>query len=81
MITINIVKAKEIWKNKLRDARTPVLAKLDIEYIRLQEQNKDTSEIVAKKQELRDITKHPDLLNAQTVEEIKGFWPDILNNK
>mgnify|MGYP003348090142 CR=1 FL=1 len=80
MITININKAKEIWKTKLRESRTPVLEKLDVEYMRLHEQGKDTSEIVSKKQQLRDITDHPDLNNAKTAEEIKSFWPDILNN-
>jgi len=51
---------------------------LDVDYIRATEQGLDTSDIVAQKQELRDITKSPELLDAQTPEEIKSFWPEIL---
>jgi hypothetical protein len=79
MITVNIEKAKEIHKNKLRNARKPILEKLDVDYIRSLEQGLDTTEIVSKKQQLRDITEDPLLLNAQTLEEIKSFWPIILN--
>jgi hypothetical protein len=31
MITIDITKAKEVWKDKIRNSRTSALAKLDIE--------------------------------------------------
>lgn len=79
MITVNVDKAKEIWKNKLREARNPILQKLDVEYIRAQETNANVDIIIQKKQELRDITTHQDLLNASTPEEIKAFWPEILN--
>jgi len=78
MITVNMDKAKEIWKDKLRDARKPVLERLDVEYIRAQEQNLDVADIVAQKQELRDITTAPEIVNAQTPEELKSFWPAIL---
>jgi hypothetical protein len=37
MITIDINKAKEVWKNKIRNARTSALAKLDIDFIKAQE--------------------------------------------
>jgi hypothetical protein len=79
MITINIDKAKEIHKSKLRDARKPLLEKLDVDYMRTLEQGKDTSTIVAQKQELRDVTSHPDLVNASNIDELKAFWPEILN--
>ena len=79
MITINIDKAREIHKNLLRKARQPLLERLDIDYIRAQEQGIDTTDIVSKKQQLRDITNHPDLLSASTVDDLKSFWPDILN--
>jgi len=78
MIKINVDKAKEIWKDKLRSARKPILEKLDVEYIRSLEQGLDVSEIVSKKQELRDITNDPLLLAAKTPEKIKSFWPEIL---
>lgn len=78
MIIINMDKAKEIHKNKLREARKPLLEKLDVEYMRTLEQGADTTEIVSQKQELRDITQHPDLLSISNIDDLKAFWPDIL---
>jgi hypothetical protein len=56
MITIDINKAKEVWKDKIRHARTSALAKLDIDFIKAQEQNLDTTSIVADKNTLPAIT-------------------------
>jgi len=78
MIVINMDKAKDIWRDKMRDARKPLLQQLDVEFQRALEQNVDTSAIVAKKQELRDITSHPDIEAAQTPEDLKKVWPDVL---
>jgi len=80
MITINMNKAKEIHKDKLREARKPLLEKLDVDYMRTLEQGRDTSSIVNQKQELRDVTSHPDLINASNINELKAFWPDILKD-
>lgn len=79
-IKINLDKAKEIWKDELRKARKPILEKLDTDYIRALESGDDTTEISKRKQELRDITKHPDLVETKNVDQIKAFWPEILNN-
>lgn len=80
MIMVNIDKAKDIWRDKMRDARKPLLQQLDIEFQRALEQNADTSEIVAKKQALRDVTNHPDIDTAETTEDLKQVWPSILEN-
>lgn len=56
MIKINMDKAKAITKDRLRSERAPLLAKLDVEFIKAVEQGADTSSIVAEKQRLRDIT-------------------------
>ena len=56
MITINFDKAKAITKDRLRTERAPLLAKLDVEFIKAVEQGADTSSIVAEKQRMRDIT-------------------------
>ena len=69
-IQVNINKAKDITKDKLRAERKPLLEALDVEYIKAQETGADTSAIVAEKQRLRDITKTVDNMN--TVEELKG---------
>jgi len=69
-IQVNITKAKDITKDKLRAERKPLLEALDVEFIKAQEQGTDTSAIVAEKQRLRDITNAVDTMT--TVEELKG---------
>lgn len=71
-ITINIDKAKNIWKDKIRNARKPKLEELDVQYMKAQENDEDTSAIVAKKQELRDFPAQVD--SATTTDEIKAVW-------
>jgi hypothetical protein len=69
MITINLNKAKEIKKDKLREERAPLLQAQDVAFQQALETGQDTLAIVAEKQRLRDITKLCD--NVQTVEELK----------
>jgi len=69
MIVINIDKAKNITKDRLRAERAPLLQEQDIAFQRALESNLDTSEIVAEKQRLRDITNLVDEVN--TIEELK----------
>lgn len=70
MIKVNIVKAKEITKDKLREERKPLLEALDVEFIKAQETGADTSDIVAKKQALRDAPAQVDSMT--TIEELKS---------
>jgi hypothetical protein len=56
MITINIDKAKDITKQRLRAEREPLLAAQDVAFQRALESNADTTAIVVEKQRLRDIT-------------------------
>lgn len=76
-IEIDLHKSKEIWKNKFRVARTPILEKLDVEYIRALESGdiQKQQEITSKKQALRDIT---NIELPDDLEGIKNTWPDIL---
>jgi uncharacterized protein YdaT len=69
MITINLNKAKDITKNRLRAERTPLLQEQDVAFQRALESSADTSAIVAEKQRLRDITSLAD--SATTIEELK----------
>jgi hypothetical protein len=69
MIVINIDKAKAITKTRLRQERAPLLQAQDVAFQRALESNSDTSDIVAEKQRLRDITKLAD--EATTLEELK----------
>ena len=74
---INMEKAKEIWKNKFRETRKPILENLDIEYMKALEDNNviKQQEIASMKQQLRDVTavELPDNL-----EDLKNTWPSIL---
>ena len=71
-LTINLTKAKNIWKDKIRVARKPKLESLDVEFMQAQETGADTSAIVAKKKELRDFPAQVD--SATTTDEIKAVW-------
>lgn len=71
MITINLDKAKQITKERLRAERAPLLQAQDIAFQRALESGQDTSAIVAEKQRLRDITKLAD--QATTLDELKGL--------
>lgn len=68
-IIIDINKAKEITKDRLRVERKPLLEAQDVLFQRALETGADTSAIVAEKQRLRDITKLVDTKN--TLEELK----------
>jgi len=79
MITIDVTKAKEVWKNKIRVARKSALEKLDVDFIKAQEAETSTTAIVADKQTLRDL---PNQVNtAATTDEIKAVWNDMLGDK
>jgi len=69
-IQVNIDKAKDITKDKLRAERKPLLESLDVQFQRALETGANTSDIVAEKQRLRDITLTVDSMT--TVEELKG---------
>ena len=70
-ITINMNKAKEITKERLRQERTPLLEAEDIKFMRAQEEGSDTTAIVAEKKRLRDITNQVD--SCTTIDELKAL--------
>jgi hypothetical protein len=55
VVTVNITKAKNITKDRLRAERAPLLIAQDVAFQRALETNADTSAIVAEKQRLRDV--------------------------
>ena len=69
-IQVNITKAKDITKDRLREERKPLLEAQDVAFQRALEEGADTTAIVAEKQRLRDITNQVDNLN--TLEELKA---------
>jgi hypothetical protein len=56
VVTVNLDKAKNITKTRLRSERTPLLAAQDVLFQRAQEEGTDTTAIVAEKNRLRNIT-------------------------
>jgi hypothetical protein len=71
VVSVNLDKAKEITKNRLRAERTPLLQAQDVAFQRALEDGTSTATIVAEKQRLRDITKLAD--QATTLDELKGI--------
>ena len=64
-------KCVDITNNRLRAERAPLLAELDVKFIRAQESGQEAASIVAEKQRLRDITK---IANpSMTLEELKAL--------
>lgn len=77
MISINIDKAKDIWRNNLRVNRIPYLERLDIEFMRAVESgdiNKQR-EIANKKQILRDAPNDPRIDNVNSTDELLEINP------
>jgi len=68
-VTVNLNKAKEITKDRLRVERTPLLQAQDVAFQRALETGADTTAIVAEKQRLRDITALAD--SATTLGQLK----------
>lgn len=71
VVSVNIEKAKNVTKDRLRYERTPLLAAQDVAFQRALETNSDTSSIIAEKQRLRDITKLAD--SCATISELRAL--------
>ena len=69
-----MAKAKEIHKQKIRIARAPKLIELDVEFQRALETGASTTDIVAKKQALRDAPADDLIISASTEAELKAQW-------
>ena len=69
-----MAKAKEIHKEKIRIARAPKLAELDVEFQRALETGASTTDIVAKKQALRDAPANSNITSANSEAELKAQW-------
>ena len=79
-ITFDYEEVKRVWLNFYRRVRTPLLAALDIDFMRSVESGDINlqKEIASKKQALRDVTK-TELPN--DLDGIKNTWPEILGQK
>jgi hypothetical protein len=71
IVTVNLDKAKELTRARLRAERAPLLDAQDVLYMRAVETSADTTAIVAEKQRLRDITSLVD--GCASTEELRGI--------
>ena len=72
-VSIDMVAAREVTRDIIREARKPVLEKLDVEYQRaIETEDKDRMKEVAElKQLLRDLPADPRIEAAKTPEELE----------
>jgi hypothetical protein len=82
-IVVDMPKAREIHKQNLRVQRAPLLAELDTEYMRADEEGNaaEKKRIAKRKQQLRDVTDDPAISKAKTPDELKAVIPPVLEEK
>jgi len=76
VITEDMTKAKELFKEKIREVRKPLLEAEDVAYMKALEADdaaaKATS--ITNKTALRDATNSTAIANATTISELKAAW-------
>ena len=74
IIKTDMAKAREIHKANIREARIPKLTELDVQFQRALETGTSTTDIVAKKQALRDAPSNSSITSANSEAELKAQW-------
>ena len=78
---VDMAKAREIHKTNIRAARELKFAELDIEFQKALETGASTTDIVAKKQALRDAPADSGIAAASDTDALKAQWKtDILGD-
>ena len=73
--------AKAIFRDKIREARTPLLAAKDVELMKALETGADTTAIASAKNALRDAPAAAAIDSASTIAELKAAWnADLLGD-
>ena len=75
VISVDMAAAKEIWRDKIRQARIEPLAALDTAYMKALETGADTAQIISDKQALRDAPSLASIDAATTPDELKAIQP------
>jgi hypothetical protein len=77
MITVNMARAREIQRDCIRSARVPLLAALDVAWMRAGEVGDAArqAEVAAQKQALRDAPAGPRIEAAEAPEALAAVWP------
>ena len=80
-ITEDLTAAKEIFKDKIREVRGPLLEAEDVVWMKAAEANDSDGKIasVTKKKKLRDAPAASAITNATSITELKAAWDsDVL---
>lgn len=79
-LTVDMPKARDLWRDRMRVVRASKLAELDVAYQRADEagDNAAKASITQRKQALRDVTNDPAIEAATTPEQLKAVWPAVL---
>ena len=75
VISVDMDAAKDIWRDKIRQARIEPLEALDTAFMKALETGADTTQITADKQALRDAPTHADIDAATTPDELAAVQP------
>lgn len=81
-VAVDMPRARDIYRQRLREARAPRLAALDVEYQRADEAGDLAAKaaVAARKKLLRDLTADPAIEAAATPEALKAAWPKELTS-
>ena len=76
VISEDLVVAKTIFKNKIRDVRKPLLEAQDVLYMKAIEDGDSSAQstVATKKKELRDAPAASAITNADTITKLKAAW-------
>jgi len=83
VISEDLTKAKEIFKDKIREVRAPLLEAEDVVYMKALETDDTSAKAasVTKKTALRDAPAASAITNATTIAELKAAWDtDVLGD-
>ena len=72
--SIDMPKARDIHRDQIRLTRKDKLVELDIEFQKAQETGADATNIVAKKQALRDAPADSGIESASDTDALKSQW-------
>ena len=75
VISVDMAAAKDIWRDKIRQARVEPLAALDTAFMKALEAGASTTQIVADKQTLRDAPALASIEGATTPTELTEIQP------
>ena len=74
VISEDMDSARDIFKDKVREARKPLLEAKDVELMKALETGADTTAIAAAKNALRDAPANAAIASATTITELKAAW-------